>query len=81
MDLQWIEELQRVIELKNPEFVFHLAAQSLVNVSFEQPISTLYTNMLGSANLLESLRLQKKPCTLVVITSDKCYDNVEKVWG
>jgi len=81
VDIRNIEQLQRVIELKNPEFVFHLAAQSLVNVSFEQPISTLYTNMLGSANLLESLRFQKKPCTLVVITSDKCYDNVEKVWG
>ena len=64
-----------------PDFVFHLAAQSLVRRSYAEPIETWQTNVLGTLHLLESLRALEKPCAAVLITSDKCYDNVEWVWG
>lgn len=64
-----------------PDFVFHLAAQSLVRRSYAEPIETWQTNVLGTLNVLEALRALEKPCVAVIITSDKCYDNVEWVWG
>lgn len=60
-----------------PDFVFHLAAQSLVRRSYADPIGTLATNVMGTANLLHALRSAEKPCAVVVVTSDKCYDNHE----
>lgn len=73
----------RVRELVHPapDFVFHLAAQPLVRLSYEDPLRTLDTNFMGTVNVLEALRGLKSPCTAVMITSDKCYDNVEQVWG
>jgi CDP-glucose 4,6-dehydratase len=64
-----------------PDFVFHLAAQALVRRSYEDPLETWQTNVLGTLHLLEALRKVDKPCAAVIITSDKCYDNVEWVWG
>lgn len=64
-----------------PDFVFHLAAQALVRRSYEDPLETWQTNVLGTLHVLEALRKLKKPCAAVIITSDKCYDNVEWVWG
>ncbi|MDC1188019.1 CDP-glucose 4,6-dehydratase [Gammaproteobacteria bacterium] len=64
-----------------PDFVFHLAAQALVRFSYENPLETITTNAIGSANILEALRLLDKPVVAVMITSDKAYDNVEWVWG
>ena len=64
-----------------PDFVFHLAAQALVRCSYEDPIVTWQTNVFGTLYLLEALRKLEKPCSVVIITSDKCYDNVEWVWG
>lgn len=64
-----------------PEFVFHLAAQALVRPSYEDPISTISSNVLGSANLLEAVRLNESVRSLVYITSDKCYENLDWVWG
>lgn len=64
-----------------PDFVFHLAAQALVRRSYDDPIETWQTNVLGTLHLLEALRKMDKPCAAVIITSDKCYDNVEWVWG
>jgi len=64
-----------------PDFVFHMAAQSLVRRSYEDPVETWTINVLGTLHVLEALRGLNKPCTAVVITSDKCYDNVEWVWG
>jgi CDP-glucose 4,6-dehydratase len=64
-----------------PDFVFHLAAQALVRESYRDPIETLQTNIMGTANLLESLRTLERNCVAVMITSDKCYDNVEWEWG
>lgn len=68
------------VELQ-PDFVFHLAAQPLVRPSYADPIETWQTNTLGTVNILDGLRHLKKNCVAVLITSDKCYDNVEWVWG
>jgi len=58
-----------------PHFIFHLAAQSLVRVSYREPLLTFSTNVLGTAKLLEAVRTFDFPCTVVVITTDKCYEN------
>lgn len=64
-----------------PDFVFHLAAQPIVSVSYDDPVDTLMTNTIGTANILEALKGVRKICHAVMITSDKCYDNVEWIWG
>ena len=74
-------DLQEAIVSVQPEFVFHLAAQALVRRSYEDPLETWQTNVLGTLHVLEALRKLDKPCAAVIITSDKCYDNVEWVWG
>jgi CDP-glucose 4,6-dehydratase len=62
-----------------PEFIFHLAAQPLVRHSYKNPLETFNVNIMGTANILESIRLSHYPTTCVCITSDKCYENRE--WG
>jgi CDP-glucose 4,6-dehydratase len=74
-------ELENAIKDSQPDFVFHLAAQALVRDSYENPLKTWNTNVIGTLNLLESLRKLDKSCAAVIITSDKCYENVEWVWG
>jgi CDP-glucose 4,6-dehydratase len=69
-----------LIEIK-PDFVFHLAAQALVRKSYLNPLETWETNVMGTLNVLEALRKYDSPCSCVIITSDKCYDNVEWIWG
>ena len=64
-----------------PEFVFHLAAQALVRPSYDDPVATFSTNIMGSINLLDAVRKCKAVRALVYITSDKCYENVEWIWG
>jgi CDP-glucose 4,6-dehydratase len=64
-----------------PEFVFHLAAQALVRPSYDDPAATFSTNVIGSVNLLDAVRLCESVRALVYITSDKCYENVEWIWG
>ena len=64
-----------------PRFVFHLAAQPIVRASYTDPLETITSNVVGTANLLEALRGADWPITAIIITSDKCYDNVEWVWG
>jgi len=64
-----------------PEFVFHLAAQALVRPSYDDPVATFSTNVVGSVNLLEAVRQCETVRSLVYITSDKCYENVEWIWG
>ena len=70
-------------EMKNfkPNYVFHLAAQALVRKSYREPRETFETNVLGSLNLLEAVRKTEEVSSLVYITSDKCYENKEWVWG
>lgn len=73
--------LKELLVKIEPDFVFHLAAQALVKESYLRPLDTWLTNTIGTANVLDGLRALKTPCTAIMITSDKCYDNVEWVWG
>ena len=64
-----------------PEFVFHLAAQALVRRSYADPAETFETNVMGAVNLLDAVRNTPSVKSLVFITSDKAYENVEWIWG
>lgn len=76
-DLRDAAAVRESIRNAQPDFVFHLAAQPLVRLSYQQPIETFATNVLGTAHVLEALRVLDKPCAAVFITSDKCYQNRE----
>ena len=80
-DVKEYGKLKKIIHEINPDFVFHLAAQSIVGKSFKEPLETFCTNTLGTINLLESLLQLTKQCTAIIITSDKCYENKEWIWG
>ena len=80
-DIRDLSALHGAIEAFQPEYVFHLAAQALVTRSYEDPVFTFGTNVMGSVHLLEVVRQCKSVRSLVYITSDKCYENVEWVWG
>lgn len=80
-DIRDLERFKSVVEAFQPDFVFHLAAQSLVSVSYEDPLGTVMTNVVGTGVVLEALRQVNSECVAVLITSDKCYENVEWVWG
>jgi len=81
LDIRDGDALKSLISKSQPDFVFHLAAQSLVHQSYLNPVETYETNVLGTLNMLEGLRLLEKSCIAILITSDKCYENVEWVWG
>lgn len=77
-DIRDKERLKKEIESFQPDYIFHLAAQPLVRRSYEIPAETFEVNVVGTANVLEAVtRLQKK-CTVIVITTDKVYENKEK---
>jgi CDP-glucose 4,6-dehydratase len=78
-DVRDFEELRRVVQELRPEFVFHLAAQPLVRLSYEHPVETYATNVMGTVNVLEAVRLASCACVVVVVTTDKCYENKEWV--
>lgn len=78
-DVRDLASVQRLVEEVKPDLVFHLAAQSLVRLSYNQPVETYCTNVMGTVNLLEAVRLSSHACTVVVITTDKCYENREWV--
>jgi len=80
-DVQDLELLTSVVDEGDFDFVFHLAAQPIVRRSYQEPIETLSTNVLGTANVLEAVRRRGSPCTVVVITTDKCYENREWTYG
>ncbi|HLZ15450.1 MAG TPA: CDP-glucose 4,6-dehydratase [Cyclobacteriaceae bacterium] len=80
-DIRDIERLKKCILRVKPDIIFHLAAQSLVGKSYEDPIQTVHVNALGTANLLEAVRQTGLPVALVLITSDKCYENREWLFG
>ncbi|KDN28653.1 CDP-glucose 4,6-dehydratase [Vibrio fortis] len=80
-DIGSLQDIKKIIQDSKPDFLFHLAAQPIVSVSYENPIETINTNVMGTANILESLRWISNSCTAIFITSDKCYENVEWEWG
>ena len=79
-----IANFSTVLELINnhkPDFIFHLAAQSLVRKSYKEPLNTFQTNYMGTVNVLEAIRVSDHPLVAVIITSDKVYENFEKLDG
>jgi CDP-glucose 4,6-dehydratase len=80
-DVRDLARLREVVREAAPDFVFHLAAQPLVRRSYEEPVLTVETNVLGTAHVLEAVRGEARPCAVVVVTSDKCYENREWLWA
>ena len=80
-DIRNLEVLQKTFDRVKPDIVFHLAAQALVKKSYANPVETFETNINGSVNILNCVLKSKSVKSLVYITSDKCYENKEWVWG
>lgn len=80
-DIRDAQALSASLQAFQPDVVFHLAAQPLVRLSYEVPIETFSTNVMGTANVLEAVRNLACVRSVVVVTSDKCYENKEWLWG
>ena len=80
-DLADKDALMKAIEQAQPDVVLHLAAQPLVQLSYDIPLETFATNVMGTANLLDAVRLAKLSCAVVCVTTDKCYENREWLHG
>lgn len=80
-DVRDLSAFRAAWQAARPEVVFHLAAQAIVRESYRDPLTTIGTNVLGVTHALEIAREAAAPVALVVVTSDKCYDNVEWTWG
>lgn len=80
-DIRNYEHLKQVFSDFSPEIVFHLAAQPITRLSYDKPQETFNTNLFGTVNMLECIRTSKTVKAAVIITSDKCYQNVEWIWG
>jgi CDP-glucose 4,6-dehydratase len=80
-DIRDREGFARVLAETAPDVVFHLAAQSLVRESYRSPADTFDVNVMGTVSVLDAVRRQTRPCAVVIVTSDKCYENREQVWG
>ena len=76
-DIRDREAVRAAVTSICPDFVFHLAAQPLVRLSYEQPVETFDTNVMGTIHVLDALRSLKNKCSAVMITTDKCYENKE----
>ena len=79
-DIRHGDKLERAMTEFSPEVVFHLAAQPLVRASYDDPIGTYETNVIGTARMLESVRRTSSVRAVVSVTTDKCYENKEWVW-
>jgi len=79
-DIRDLDGLARCVESFAPEVVFHMAAQSVVLRSHEDPVETYSTNVIGTVHVLESIRRMGRGCTVVNVTTDKCYENMGWVW-
>ena len=80
-DIRDLEHLREVFAEHQPEIVIHMAAQPLVRYSYSEPVETYSTNVMGTVNLLEAVRNTSSVKAVVNVTSDKCYENREWVWG
>ncbi|PHS17449.1 MAG: CDP-glucose 4,6-dehydratase [Blastopirellula sp.] len=80
-DIRDLKTLTAAIQQAKPDVVLHLAAQTVVRKSYEIPLETFEINVMGTANVLEAVRTLGHPCSVVCVTSDKCYENQEQVWG
>jgi CDP-glucose 4,6-dehydratase len=80
-DIRDRESIKKALAVAHPEIVIHMAAQPLVRLSYAEPLLTYETNVMGTANLLEAIRGCESVRSIVIITTDKCYDNKEWPWG
>lgn len=80
-DIRDFPRLKSALADARPDVLIHLAAQSVVHRGYEDPLETYSSNVMGTVHVLEALRQLKRPCAIVVVTSDKCYSNRELVWG
>jgi CDP-glucose 4,6-dehydratase len=80
-DVRDLDVVTDAVRTWQPEIVFHLAAQALVRASYRQPVATYATNVMGTVHVLEAVRATPSVRSVVVVTSDKCYENREWAWG
>ena len=80
-DIRDADLVAQLLQRSQPDFVFHLAAQPLVRLSYLEPIETWNTNVMGTIHVLEALKKINHPCAAIFITTDKCYENREWVYG
>ena len=80
-DIRDAAAMASIVSDVKPEIIFHLAGQPIVLHAYQQPVETLTTNVLGTAHVLEAVRATPSVRAVVVVTSDKCYENREWVWG
>lgn len=80
-DIRDRKHLRKVFDKYQPEIVFHLAAQPLVRLSYDIPVETYETNLMGTINILEEIRNCGNTKIGIMITTDKCYENKEQIWG
>jgi CDP-glucose 4,6-dehydratase len=80
-DIRDLAKLQAVFATHHPEIVIHMAAQPLVRYSYQNPVETYSTNVMGTVHLLEAVRSTPSVKAVVCITTDKCYENQEWIWG
>lgn len=80
-DIRDRKHLREIFDKYKPEIVFHLAAQPLVRLSYDIPVETYETNLMGSINILEEIRSCENTKIGIMITTDKCYENKEQIWG
>jgi len=77
-DVTSFKECSNIVQKVKPEIIFHMAAQPLVRESYSDPLATYNTNIIGTANILEAANLSEHVKIIVVVTTDKCYENIEK---
>lgn len=75
------KQIKEIFKKYQPEIVFHLAAQPLVRLSYDIPVETYQTNVMGTINIMEAMRVTDSVKVGVMITTDKCYENKEQIWG
>ena len=80
-DIRDGERIKEIFSTFQPDIVFHLAAQPLVRLSYEIPVETYETNLMGTINIMEAIRVTDSVKVGVLITTDKCYENKEQIWG
>lgn len=78
LDIRDADALRKLVKATQPDIVFHLAAQALVRFSYDHPLETFATNVMGTAHVLDALREIDGACEAVIVTTDKCYENRER---
>ncbi len=81
LDIRESDALKEYIKNLKPDFIFHLAAQALVSHSYQYPYETIITNAIGTLNVLEAIKFSETNLQVILITSDKCYENIETFYG